>query len=109
MTFEAALKNGVFLDDWKKDNIVPVRKKDLRTMLINHPISLLPIFAKIFEKIVFTSMFEYFIENELFTVCQLVFFQVILALHNSEVLYMKYTNHLIKAHLQINRYLFRHH
>ena len=69
MTFEAALKNGVFLDDWKKGNIVPVRKKDLRTMLINHPISLLPIFAKIFEKIIFTSMFEYFIENELFKVC----------------------------------------
>ena len=34
------------------------------------PISLLPIFAKIFEKLIFTSMFEYFIENKLFTVCQ---------------------------------------
>ena len=49
MIFEAALNNGAFADDWKKDNIVPVHKKNLKTMLINYcPISLLPIFAKIF-------------------------------------------------------------
>ena len=71
LIFEAALNGGVFPGDWKKGNIVPVHKKDLKTMLINYrPISLLPIFAKIFEKIIFTSMFEYFIEKELFTVCQ---------------------------------------
>ena len=33
--------------------------KDLTTMLINYrTIGLLPIFAKVFEKIIFTSMFE---------------------------------------------------
>ena len=64
--FEAALNDGVFPDHWKKGNVIPVHKKDLKTMLINyHPISLLPIFAKIFVKIIFTSMFEYFIENKL--------------------------------------------
>ena len=48
-----------------------VHIKDLKTIQINYrPISLLPIFAKIFEKIIFASMFEYFIENKLFTVCQ---------------------------------------
>ena len=63
---EPALSDGVFPDNWKKGNIVPVHKKDLKTMLINYRrISLLPIFAKIFEKIIFTSIFEYFIENEL--------------------------------------------
>ena len=70
MIFEAALNDVVFSNDWKKDNIVPVHKKDLKTMLINYcPINFLPIFAKIFGRIIFTSMFEYFIENELFTVC----------------------------------------
>ena len=60
MIFEAALNDGVFPDDWKKGNIALVHKKDLKTMLINcHPINLLPIFAKIFEKMIFTSMFEY--------------------------------------------------
>ena len=40
-------------------------------MLINYrPISLPGILAKVFEKIIFTSMFGYFIENEHFTVCQ---------------------------------------
>ena len=69
MIFETALNDGVFPVDWKKGNIVPVHKKDLKTVLINYrPISSLPIFAKIFEKIIFTSMFEYIIENELFTV-----------------------------------------
>ena len=38
-------------------------------MLINYClIILLPIFAKIFQKTSFTSIFEYFIKNELFTV-----------------------------------------
>ena len=70
MIFEAALNDGVFSNDWKKGNIVPVHKKDLKTMLINYcPIHFLPIFAKIFGRIIFTSMFEYFIENELFAVC----------------------------------------
>ena len=84
MIFEAALNDGAFPDDWKKVNIVPVYKKNLTAMLINYrPISLLPIFAQIFEKRMFTLMFEYFIESELFAVFSLVFFQVILALHNS--------------------------
>ena len=73
--FEEALSDGVFPDDWKKGNIVPVYKKDLWTLLINsRPISLLSIFAKIFEDIIFTPIFEYFIGNELFTVCQPGFF-----------------------------------
>ena len=60
MIFEAALNGGVFPNVWKKGNIVPVHKKDLKAMLINYrPIGLNPIFAKIFEKNIFTSMFEF--------------------------------------------------
>ena len=55
MIFGAALNDGVFPNDWKKGNIVPVQ--DFKTMLINYrPIRLVPMFAKIFEKIIFTSM-----------------------------------------------------
>ena len=68
MIYETVLNDCVFPDDWKKGNIVPVYTKDLKTMLINYrPISLLPIFAKMFKKIIFTSLFEYFTENELFS------------------------------------------
>lgn len=31
MPFEVALSDCVFLDDWKKGNIVPVRKHDMQT------------------------------------------------------------------------------
>ena len=58
MIFEAVLNDGAFPDDWKKGNIIPA-----------HKISLLTICA-IFKMIIFTSMFEYFLENELFTVFQ---------------------------------------
>ena len=69
--FEAALNDGVFPDHLKEGNIVHVHKKDLWTMLINYrPISLFPTFAKIFEDTIFISIFEYFIENELFAVYQ---------------------------------------
>ena len=65
----------------RKVIIVPVHKKELKTMLINYrpiivvgsspvAVTCFNIFSKIFEKIIFTSMFAYFIENELFTVCQ---------------------------------------
>ena len=74
MIFQTALNDGAIPNEWKKGNIVPVQKKDLKIMLINYcPISLLPTFAKIFEKILFRSRFDHFIENELFTVCQFGF------------------------------------
>ena len=51
MIFEAVLNDGVFPNDWKNGNILPVHKKDLKTMLINYrPISLLLIFAKLFKR-----------------------------------------------------------
>ena len=68
MLFQAALNDAVFPDDGKKGNI------DIKNMLINYrPITLLALFAKMFEKIIFTSMFEDFIGNELLTVCQFDF------------------------------------
>ena len=37
------------------------------------PISLLPIFGKIFERVIFKDLFSYFHKNELFTKCQSTF------------------------------------
>ena len=63
----------------RKGDIVPVYQKDLKSMLINYRlIILLPIFAKIFQKTSFTSIFEYFIKNELFTVSWSCFFPGVL-------------------------------
>ena len=49
---ESAIKSGYFPDSWKKGNITPVHKKDRKNIVKSYrPISLLPIFGKIFEKI----------------------------------------------------------
>ena len=51
--------------EWKRANVVPVHKKDDKQILKNYrPISLLPIAAKIFERL-YVRMFEFFIENNL--------------------------------------------
>ena len=69
--FEESLKCGVFPEIWKKVNVVPVHKKEDKTLVKNYrPISLLPIFSKIFERVIYNSIFNYFISNKLFTPSQ---------------------------------------
>ena len=65
------LEEGIFPDDWKKRNVVPVHKKKSTNLIKNYrPISLLPIFSKIFERLIFYSLYNYFMHNKLFTKCQ---------------------------------------
>ena len=67
--FEESLKKGIFPDIWKKGNIVPAHKKEDKTLLINYcPISLLPIFGKIFERVIYNSLFNYFLRIKLFAI-----------------------------------------
>ena len=55
----------------EKKNVVPIHKKDDKQCFKNYrPISLLPIYGKIFEKLVFNEMFKFFIENELISLNQ---------------------------------------
>ena len=52
----------------KLANVTPVHKKDSKQVLRNYrPISLLPIFAKIFEKIIFDHMYNHLLSNNLIT------------------------------------------
>ena len=54
--FQNSTKLSYYLDIWKRSNIIPVHKKNDKQLVENYrPISLLPIFGKIFEKIIFTS------------------------------------------------------
>ena len=71
LIFEASLQRGESPDDWKKANVVPVHKKENKNVVKNYwPISLLQIFGKTFEKVIFKDLFNYFHKNELFTKCQ---------------------------------------
>ena len=66
--FRASLNDGRFPSEWKKANVVPIHKKDDKQILKNYrPVSLLPICAKIFERIIYNRIFEYLIENNLIT------------------------------------------
>ena len=65
------LEEVVLPDDWKKGNVVPIHKRDSKNLIkIYRPISLLPIFSKVFERLIFDSLFNYFIQNKLFAECK---------------------------------------
>ena len=49
MIFNNCIDTGTFPDIWKRSNIIPVHKKDDKQIVDNYrPVSLLPIFGKIF-------------------------------------------------------------
>ena len=65
------LEEGTFQEDWKKSNVVSAHKKESANFIKNYgPISLLPISSKIFERLIFNSLLNYFTQNKLFTECQ---------------------------------------
>ena len=63
--FKNSLETGIFPSTWKKENIVPVHKKQEKTLIKNYrPISLLPIMGKLLEKCIYDSIYSYFEKNE---------------------------------------------
>ena len=68
------LKYGIFPDDWKKGNIVPIFKKGDKQNIKNYLlVSLLPICSKVFERIIYDNMLKYFLNNNLVTAKQFGF------------------------------------
>ena len=66
LIFQSCIKQGKFPTEWKKANVVPVHKKGDKQILKNYrPVSLLPICGKIFERLIYNNLSEYFIENDL--------------------------------------------
>ena len=51
--FRASLYDEFFPSEWKKVGVVPIHKKDDKQILNNYrPVSLLPICAKIFDRLI---------------------------------------------------------
>ena len=66
LIFRSCIENGKFPSEWKKASVVPVHKKGNKQTLENYrPVSLLPICGKIFGRLIYNSLFEFFIANEL--------------------------------------------
>ena len=102
LMFRSMLEEGVFPDDWKKSNVVPIHKKDSKNLIKNYrPISLLPIFSKVFERLTFNSFFNYFYKTNYSLIANLASFQAIRVLLNSYQLRMKSTKVFIVIRLAI--------
>ena len=64
--FINCLRRGIFPDIWKHANVVPVHKKNEKNVKGNYrPISLLPIFGKILEKLIFDSLYSHLVSSKL--------------------------------------------
>ena len=64
--FKNSLKLSYYPDIWKKSNIIPAHKKNDKQLLNNYwPISLLPSFGKIFEKIIFNRIYDFLLKQKL--------------------------------------------
>ena len=64
--FINCLRRGIFPDIWKHENVVPVHKKNEKNVKGNYrPISLLPIFGKILEKLIFDSLYSHLVSSKL--------------------------------------------
>ena len=66
--FDNILQTGIFPDHWKEANVTPVHKKNDKQTTSNYrPISLLPVLAKVYERIIFKNLYNYLISNNLIT------------------------------------------
>ena len=69
--FNQSISRGVFPMEWKLARVTPVFKKGSKSDVNNYrPISVIPIVAKIFEKIVYDQLYRYLNSNNLLTNCQ---------------------------------------
>ena len=71
IVYKSYLDREKFPQEWKKANVVPVHKKNDKQLVKNYrPISLLPICGKIFERILYNSLFDFLNQNDLISPAQ---------------------------------------
>ena len=64
----------MFPADWRKSNVFPIHDRESKNLIRNYRyICLLPIFSKVFDRLVFNSLWNYFMQYNLFYPCQLRF------------------------------------
>ena len=65
---EQSLNEDKFPENWENVNVFPVHKKEGKGLLKSFcPVCLLPILSKIFERVIYNSLLNYFQSNKLFT------------------------------------------
>ena len=89
-----SLPTGIFPDLLKVAKVVPLFKKGDSLMVDNYrPISLLPSISKVFEKVVYIQLSEYFSKNKLFYAGQFGFREK----HSTELATLELMDRIISA------------
>ena len=66
LLFSSCIESGIFPPEWKKANVVPIHERDDKQNVKNYrPVSLLSIFGKTFERLIYSEMYSFVIENDL--------------------------------------------
>ena len=69
--YRNCISQNTFPDMWKKSNICPIHKKGDKQVINNYrPVSLLPICGKVFERLIFNSVYGYCEEHKLLSADQ---------------------------------------
>ena len=70
--FNAAITTEILPDEWKIAKVTPISKSGIFSELSNYrPISIIPIVAKAFEKIIYDQLYKLVLnDNNLFSNCQ---------------------------------------
>ena len=74
LIFNRSISTGIFPDEWKCSKVLPLFKQGCRSELNDYrPISIIPIVAKVFERIVYDQVMVYLTNHNLISNCQLGF------------------------------------
>ena len=69
-----SLETGIFPAEWKIAKIIPIHKSGSYSCFDNYrPISILPVFSKVFEKLVHRQLLKFLEDNILISTCQFGF------------------------------------
>ena len=69
--FNCSINSGVFPNEWKCSKVIPLFEQGERRDLNNYsPISITPIVAKVFERIIYDQVYTYLMDNSLLSNCQ---------------------------------------
>ena len=66
--FNSSINLGIFPDDWKSSKVIPLHKQGERRDMNNYrPISIIPVVAKVLERIVYNQVYEFLTNTNLLT------------------------------------------
>jgi len=69
--FNQSITSGVLPDEWKLSKVIPLFKQGERSDLNNYcPILIIPVVAKVFERITYDQLYSYLTESNLISSCQ---------------------------------------